>query len=267
MSTRIMASCWPLEIPSTQKFVLIALADNSNDAGHCWPSIDTICERTSFGRTAVIDAIRWLESRGFLAANRSNGRKTTYTIKVADRYGMRTGDQPLTSTDDGPVGDDEPVRQADRCASRTGPAGGQNQSASRTGPVRQADTNRHITVKNRQKKKTRVAERPDSVPESVWDDFMAIREAKRTPLTETGLAGIRREAAKAGMTVAEALAMCCERGWQGFNAGWAAQQPRASPATPPTRQDRISATVAELTGRNHHPEIVDVIATERTTGR
>lgn len=53
--------------------------------------------------------------------------------------------------------------------------------------------------------------------------------------------------------------------WRNFvRSEWSRSPPaRASP----TRQDRISATVAELTGRNHHPEIVDVIATERTTGR
>ena len=64
------------------------------------------------------------------------------------------------------------------------------------------------------------AVRPDSVSERVWQDFQAIRAAKRAPLTDTALNGIAREASKAGMSLSEALAMCCERGWQGFNAGW-----------------------------------------------
>jgi hypothetical protein len=34
------------------------------------------------------------------------------------------------------------------------------------------------------------------------------------------LHGIEREATKAGMALCDALAMCCERGWQGFNAEW-----------------------------------------------
>lgn len=68
--------------------------------------------------------------------------------------------------------------------------------------------------------RSRAAVRPDSVPERVWQDFQAIRRAKRTPLTDTALNGIAREASKAGMSLSEALAMCCERGWQGFNAGW-----------------------------------------------
>lgn len=51
-------------------------------------------------------------------------------------------------------------------------------------------------------------------------DFLAIRKAKRAPLTETAVAGLRREAAKAGLTLEAALAQCCERGWSGFNADW-----------------------------------------------
>lgn len=104
--------------------------------------------------------------------------------------------------------------------------------------------------------------RPESVPDSVWQDFLAIRRAKRAPLTDTALDGIANEAAKAGMSLAEALAMCCQRGWQGFNAGWVVNAARAAP----NRQDRISATVAELTGRSRNrPEVVDVVAVERAS--
>jgi len=113
-------------MPPTQKAVLISLADNANDDGHCWPSISTICERTCFGRTAVIDAIKWLETEGYVVANRENGRHTTYQLHP-NQSAKRTGP------------DRAPVRQADP----TSPAGGRDQSVSRTGPVRQADTNRH----------------------------------------------------------------------------------------------------------------------------
>lgn len=64
------------------------------------------------------------------------------------------------------------------------------------------------------------AVRPDDVSESVWADFLAIRKAKRSPLTATALAGIGREATKAGLTLESALKTCCERGWQGFRADW-----------------------------------------------
>lgn len=58
------------------------------------------------------------------------------------------------------------------------------------------------------------------VPSEVVRDFKAIRKAKKAPITETAMAGIRREAEKAGLSLHAALALCCERGWSGFKADW-----------------------------------------------
>nr|WP_204631601.1 helix-turn-helix domain-containing protein [Dyella mobilis] len=78
-----MNACWPLQMPPTPKAVLISLADKANEVGYCWPSLTTICDRTCFGRTAVIDAIKWLEAHGALRADRSNRYKTSYTVTPA----------------------------------------------------------------------------------------------------------------------------------------------------------------------------------------
>lgn len=61
---------------------------------------------------------------------------------------------------------------------------------------------------------------PADVPIEVFADFLTIRKSKRAPLTNTALTGIRREAGKAGLSLADALAVCCERGWVGFRADW-----------------------------------------------
>ena len=81
-------------------------------------------------------------------------------------------------------------------------------------------------------RKRATAARPDDVADPVWQDFQRLRAQKRAPLTDTALAGLRREAAKAGVGLEAALAYCCEQGWQGFNAGWYADRvgARAGPA-------------------------------------
>lgn len=56
--------------------------------------------------------------------------------------------------------------------------------------------------------------------EQVAKDFMAVRKAKRAPMTETALAHIESEAAKAGITTAQAIAIAAARGWQSFKADW-----------------------------------------------
>ena len=74
------------------------------------------------------------------------------------------------------------------------------------------------------------------VPPQVVADFRKLRAGKKAPVTETAIAGIKREAEKAGMSLADALAMCCERGWTGFKADWdgvAQRTKRSEPAVLP----------------------------------
>lgn len=65
-----------------------------------------------------------------------------------------------------------------------------------------------------------VAKRPEEVPEDIWRDFQSVRKAKRSPLTPKAFEGVEREAKKAGITITQALTICVERGWQGFQASW-----------------------------------------------
>ena len=67
--------------------------------------------------------------------------------------------------------------------------------------------------------------RPEGVLESLWDDFLILRKAKRAPLTNSALEGIEQEAKKAGMNLEEALYECCARGWTGFKAEWIKKEP------------------------------------------
>lgn len=59
-----------------------------------------------------------------------------------------------------------------------------------------------------------------NVSEQVADDWLLHRKAKNAAPTKTAIDGIEREAAKAGVSLQAALAICCQRGWVGFNAEW-----------------------------------------------
>jgi uncharacterized protein YdaU (DUF1376 family) len=80
-------------------------------------------------------------------------------------------------------------------------------------------TNNHKPITITKTKAVAVA-RPDDVEEAVWNDFLSLRKAKRSPLTETALERIRAQAVEAKLTLSQALQICCSRGWQGFEAGW-----------------------------------------------
>jgi hypothetical protein len=51
-------------------------------------------------------------------------------------------------------------------------------------------------------------------------DWLAVRRKKRLPLTQTAWDVTCEEAAKAGMTPADAVAMAAREGWGGFKASW-----------------------------------------------
>ena len=52
-------------------------------------------------------------------------------------------------------------------------------------------------------------------------DYLVVREDRKArTLTQTAIAGLEREAVRAGLTLAQAVTVCVERNWAGFNADW-----------------------------------------------
>jgi len=77
-----------------------------------------------------------------------------------------------------------------------------------------------ITNNHKPNTKTVAVKRPEDVDQDVWDDFLAIRKAKRAVVTQTALDGIQREASKAGWSLNDAIRETVSRGWQSFKADW-----------------------------------------------
>ena len=98
-------------------------------------------------------------------------------------------------------------------------------------------TNNHKPIKNKT-----TAPMPDGMDARIWVDWLALRKSKKAAVTDTTLKGIEREASKAGMTLEQALVICCERGWAGFKAEWV-QDKRVSKAQ--QQQDRMINTALE----------------------
>jgi len=105
---------------------------------------------------------------------------------------------------------------------------------------------------------------PDGVSDSVWRDFLRIRKAKRAPMTDTALSGIRAEAEKAGLTLQQALQTCCARGWQGFKAEWLNDQKSGGIAQTITgqrlQQAQAFAPGIAATSPNYIDEVKNVTA-------
>lgn len=58
------------------------------------------------------------------------------------------------------------------------------------------------------------------IDKQLADDWLAVRKAKKAAPTKTAIDGIASEANKAGISLAEALSICCQRGWASFKNSW-----------------------------------------------
>ena len=165
---------WRSARSTTEKIVLLAIADYYSDSSpEPWPSVPTLAERCSLGRTAVLEAIAALERDGVLVVRRVQGRPNRYDLsrvapllartaapreRVASepeaeapepvRHVDGSGDVVVATPHDAGPHDaapqsvtevPQPDHDASRSARQTSPPNGRDQSASRTGPVRLAD--------------------------------------------------------------------------------------------------------------------------------
>jgi len=166
---------WRSARTTTEKIVLLAIADFYSDRSPVpWPSVPTLAERCSLGRTAVLEAIAALERDGVLVVRRVPGRPNRYDLShVTPVLGRMATPKVATSHDSGPehavarlvmetlqwdddanqtatqtnppdrrdpsAGRTGPVRLANEPRAPTSPPGARDQSAWRTGPVRLAD--------------------------------------------------------------------------------------------------------------------------------
>lgn len=80
MSIRVMSLAWDLPLSSTEKLVLLALADCANDEGECWPSIATIGRKACIGERSVQRSIQSLKDQGHLTRIEVTGKGCRYII-------------------------------------------------------------------------------------------------------------------------------------------------------------------------------------------
>jgi uncharacterized protein YdaU (DUF1376 family) len=119
-------------------------------------------------------------------------------------------------------------------------------------PVVNKSPPNHKPITNNQEPqgKSAIAPHLAVIPEKLLSDFLAVRKAKRAgELTETALAGIQREADKAGLTLVEAITACCEYSWVGFDADWYAKRHSKPGPTGVNKQEALEASNAAVAER------------------
>ena len=189
-----MSIAWDMDIPSTEKMVLLCLCDYADDNGRsCYPAISTLAKRTSKNARTVQRALRWLEKSKICDSHERAGTSTDYTLNLA---AFVTPDKmsPLTKTTQG---------------------GGVVSGGGRRGVTQ--STNEPPIEPPIYNIRAKSCAKPDGVCSELWADWLSHRGGK---FSQTALAGFEREAAKAGWTLTQAFTEAIERKWQGFKADW-----------------------------------------------
>ena len=263
---------WALEQPvdkSSAKFVLVAMADCVNAEGGdmvCWPSTQHIAETTSQDRKTVLDGIKRLRDAGFIedtgARRGLTGQVHVYRLKSPENGPVKQGAEP---------GQGATTATPKSTENGTGPENGTVPDFPSKGPVfpyeesrfsletvpKTGHGTRNGTSKGIRKEPGSDARAPSipGVPDGLLNDWLAVRKAKKAgPLTETAIAGLVREADKAGITAEQAITFCCEAGWQGFNAGWYSErqgkgQGKGAPGAGLNKQEALEASNREVARR------------------
>lgn len=196
MSIKLMTAVWDAEgLSSTQKLVLLALADWANDEGLCWPSVERLAKKTGLSGRAIQKTIRGFEELGIVRREEELGKGNRYWLDLCPTFTPEPR-SPL------PLNHVHPTPE---------PRSPNTSEIPHRTP--------HPSIAGA---KSATVERPEGVPAEAWADWLKARKAKRLPLTPTALKGIEREAAKAGWTLAEAVTECARMGWAGFKAEWVA---------------------------------------------
>jgi len=96
LSARATFWAWEVEVPSSEKLVLLCLADCHNaDTGQCNPSVNYICKKTSLDRKTILKSLRLLNDKNWLSRTKVEGSSNQYFLAI--------GGSPLTALGEGDI--------------------------------------------------------------------------------------------------------------------------------------------------------------------
>ena len=197
---------------STQRLVLLSLADRAGEYHTCFPSVARITKDTKLNRKTIMKVIGELIELG-LVEDTGHKKGTTKQIIVYRLLGIKTReDEEINSTNIGTV----PKTEQSQYYQETVPFLPHNSTNIGTQNLKgtKKESNNNIKFNFAQELKNLGAE------EQLISDWLVVRKNKKAANTKTSFDGFVRELKKSNLEVNTVLKICVERNWQGFNSGW-----------------------------------------------
>lgn len=98
MSVRVMTAVWDIDLPDSEKIVLLALADCANDEGWCWPSMATLARKCSKTDRTVQASIKRLVECGHLTRIEVPGKGCKYRVHPRSGFTPEAASPPKVTT-------------------------------------------------------------------------------------------------------------------------------------------------------------------------
>lgn len=221
---------------SSERLVILALAKFSDDAGRCFPSVEKLTAITHLNRKTVFSALKALSQSGVVSAQKSERNANRYQLNYA-----------LCRTENGTT-ENGTTENGTAVVPKTGqpvvPNLGHKQISEhineqiREEPLpppspaakREAQTHlfslSEIPDASKEKTRTHQAFKPPELgvelTESAFRDWMTVRKAKHSPLTETAWKHFKAQVLRSELSIQQAVELCATKGWISINAEWQA---------------------------------------------
>lgn len=205
MSMRLMVQAMNCEVGNpARKLVLLKLADNANDDGICFPSYQYIADKCEMTRRSAISHIEYLIKMGLVSKKERKNKDGS----ISNLYFLHLEQ----GSENFALGGENISLGSENFA----PGGSENISPRTSHSLEPVNEPKKTT----QKSESEMLLEQFGISGQLAKDFITHRKAKKAPITETVMNGFLREANKAGLSVAESVAISIERNWQGFKATW-----------------------------------------------
>ncbi|CUI02639.1 Phage protein [Janthinobacterium sp. CG23_2] len=177
-----MTLAWKAALPAGKKMVLLALCDNANDQGECYPSIPMLAIKCSMGERTVQQHITEMEAAGIVTRELRTGRSTIYHID-SDKFCASTPAESAPRRICTP-------QNLHPTPAESAPPPPQNlhPTPAESAPITINEPSIETKGKRQARAKPAVAAQlldtlPDWLPVASWDAWVAYRKSIKAPLT------------------------------------------------------------------------------------
>lgn len=187
MSIRVMTAAWAVDLPATDKLVLLALADCANDEGTCWPGLASLVSKTGKCKRSLQESLRALDKAGHITRKENPGKGMLYTVHPVAK--PATGSKTCTGS-----------------------------KKTQEGVARSAPKPSGTVISGKAKASPQCARAkfaaPDGVSSDQWKAFRQQRKKALNDRSYTLLCNKLRDLAEDGYPPGEMIDLATERGWE-----------------------------------------------------